>query len=107
MLVCSKSGSGLLQVRMALVAGCWAAGVRAELVPRACPSLTEQYEFAAARGIRWLVGRGRQGGGERVTLGGKGGMLNRRVFYKVAHEALAVCVGESVRRQEARRQGLV
>ena len=53
----------------------------------------------------WVEGGGVQGSG--VTLGGKGGMLNRRVFYKVAHEALAVCVGESVRRREARRQGLV
>ncbi len=40
---------------MQLLSACWSAGVKAEIVPRACPSLAEQYEFAHTRGIRWLV----------------------------------------------------
>jgi hypothetical protein len=38
-----------------VLSSCWAAGLRAELLPRVSPSMTEQYDFAAARHIRWLV----------------------------------------------------
>lgn len=41
-LVVCRGPSGLLDLRMALVTACWAVGVRAALVPRECPSLTEQ-----------------------------------------------------------------
>ncbi|KAF5838603.1 hypothetical protein DUNSADRAFT_2512 [Dunaliella salina] len=34
---------------------CWSAGISAELVPRTAPSLTELHEWAATRGIRWLL----------------------------------------------------
>jgi hypothetical protein len=35
-----------------VVAQLWASGLRAELMPRAAPTLSEQYDFAEARGIR-------------------------------------------------------
>ncbi|KAG1662775.1 hypothetical protein FOA52_006801 [Chlamydomonas sp. UWO 241] len=54
-LVVCRGPGGLMELRMALVAGCWSVGVRATLVPREQPSLTEQYEYAADHGIRWLV----------------------------------------------------
>ena len=54
-LVCSRGSGGLLGARMALLSACWACGIKAELVPRASPTLTEQYEYAHTRGIRWLV----------------------------------------------------
>lgn len=38
-----------------VVASCWALGLRAELLPRLAPTLTEQFAFAAARGMKWLV----------------------------------------------------
>ena len=53
-LVCAKSG-GLLQERMRLVADLWAAGIRAEMMMSAAPSLTDQYEHANGRHIPWLV----------------------------------------------------
>ena len=53
-LVCAKSG-GLLQERMRLVADLWAAGIRAEMMMTAAPSLTDQYEHANGRHIPWLV----------------------------------------------------
>lgn len=54
-LVCVKGPDGSLPLRMLLVQQLWALGIRAELLPRACPELREQYEWAAAHGIRWLV----------------------------------------------------
>lgn len=54
-LVCARGGGGLLAERMALVGALWAGGVRAELLHAASPSLTEQYQYASARGVRWLV----------------------------------------------------
>ena len=53
-LVCAKSG-GLLRERMRLVADLWAAGIRAEMMMTAAPSLTDQYEHANGRHIPWLV----------------------------------------------------
>lgn len=53
--MCSRGAGGSLEARMALVSACWAAGIKAELVPRVCPSVSEQYEYANARGIRWLA----------------------------------------------------
>jgi len=38
-----------------LAARLWDAGVRAEILPAAAPSLTAQYEYARARGIAWLA----------------------------------------------------
>ena len=55
MLVCSRGSGGSLETRMALLSACWAVGIKAELVPRICPNVSEQYEYANARGIRWLV----------------------------------------------------
>ena len=52
-LVCAKSG-GLLRERMRLVADLWAAGIRAEMMMTAAPSLTYQYEHANGRHIPWL-----------------------------------------------------
>ncbi|KAK9831407.1 hypothetical protein WJX81_002476 [Elliptochloris bilobata] len=54
-LVCARGGGGLLRERMALAARLWEAGVRAELLPAAAPSLTAQYEYAHVRGIAWLA----------------------------------------------------
>ena len=54
-LVCAKGGGGLLKERMALVADLWAAGLRAEMMQQAAPSLTAQYEYAHARHIPWLL----------------------------------------------------
>jgi len=54
-LVCARGGGGLLQERMMLAARLWDAGVRAEILPAAAPSLTAQYEYARARGIAWLA----------------------------------------------------
>lgn len=53
--MCARGGGGLLRERMALTARLWDAGVRAELLPAAAPSLTAQYEYAHARGIVWLA----------------------------------------------------
>lgn len=55
MLVCAKGGGGLLKERMALVADLWAAGIRAEMLQQAAPSLTAQYEYAHSRHIPWLL----------------------------------------------------
>ncbi|KAI8469455.1 MAG: hypothetical protein J3K34DRAFT_459347 [Monoraphidium minutum] len=54
-LVCARGGDGHLRLRMELLAHLWAAGIAAETLPRAAPSLTEQYAFAQSRGVRWLV----------------------------------------------------
>lgn len=54
-LVCSRGGGGLLRERMALARTLWEAGIAAELLPQAAPSLTDQYEYAQSRGIPWLV----------------------------------------------------
>lgn len=54
-LVCSRGGGGLLRERMALARSLWDAGLAAEMLPQAAPSLTEQYEYAQSRGIAWLV----------------------------------------------------
>ncbi|KXZ55244.1 hypothetical protein GPECTOR_3g384 [Gonium pectorale] len=54
-LVCARGGDGALSQRMALVNSLWAAGVRAELMPRLAPSLGEQYAYAQARGVRAVV----------------------------------------------------
>ncbi|PSC69649.1 putative serine threonine-kinase GCN2 isoform B [Micractinium conductrix] len=54
-LVCSRGGGGLLRERMALARSLWDAGLAAELLPQAAPSLTAQYEYAQSRGIPWLV----------------------------------------------------
>ena len=53
--MCARGGGGLLHERMALAARLWDAGVRAELLPAAAPSLTWQYEYAHARGVAWLA----------------------------------------------------
>lgn len=53
--MCAKGGGGLLRERMALAARLWDAGVRAELLPAAAPSLTAQYDYARSRGIAWLA----------------------------------------------------
>lgn len=44
-----------MQVRMALLAQLWAAGIAAQMLPREGPSLAEQYEYADAVGAKWLV----------------------------------------------------
>ncbi len=54
-LVCAKGGGGLLKERMALVADLWGAGLRAEMMQQAAPSLTAQYEYAHLRHIPWLL----------------------------------------------------
>ena len=54
-LVCSRGGGGLLRERMQLVRSLWDAGVAAEMLHAAAPSLTDQYEYANSRGIPWLV----------------------------------------------------
>ena len=54
-MVCAKGGGGLLKERMALVADLWAAGLRAEMMQQAAPSLTAQYEYAHARHIPCLL----------------------------------------------------
>ncbi|OAE21527.1 hypothetical protein AXG93_2116s1430 [Marchantia polymorpha subsp. ruderalis] len=54
-LVCSKGGGGLLEERMEIVNDLWAANIKAEYMCEEAPSLTEQYEYAHERGIKWLV----------------------------------------------------
>eukprot|EP00898_Chlorokybus_atmophyticus_P003003 jgi/Chlat1/3703/Chrsp251S03860 len=54
-LVCSRGGGGLLEQRMSLVAELWAGNIKAEMCLSPTPSLTEQYEYANDRGIKWLV----------------------------------------------------
>lgn len=54
-LICSRGSGGSLEARMSLLSACWAVGLKAEIVPRVCPNVSEQYEYANARGIRWLV----------------------------------------------------
>ena len=54
-LVCSRGGGGMLAERMELLRELWEADVAAEMLPQAAPSLTEQYEYAHARGIPWLA----------------------------------------------------
>ena len=54
-LVCSRGGGGMLRERMAVVQSLWAAGIAAETVPRASPSVQAQFAHAHARGVRALV----------------------------------------------------
>ena len=54
-LVAARGGGGLLRQRVELVSQLWAAGVRAETLPQAAPSLTEQYAHASARRARFLL----------------------------------------------------
>ena len=54
-LVCARGGGGLLRERMTLVSALWAKHIRAELLHAASPSLTEQYQYASAHGVKWLV----------------------------------------------------
>ncbi|GIL65935.1 hypothetical protein Vafri_19563, partial [Volvox africanus] len=54
-LVCARGGDGALAQRMALVSALWNAGVRAEMMPRSAPSLSDQYAYAQARGVRAVV----------------------------------------------------
>lgn len=54
-LVCSRGGGGRVEQRMVAASLLWAAGVKAELLPMANPSLTEQYEYAQEHGLKWLV----------------------------------------------------
>lgn len=54
-LVCARGSGGLLKERMALVAQLWAAGLRAEMMHSAAPSMTAQYEYSHTRHIPWLV----------------------------------------------------
>lgn len=87
---------GMLELRMALVAGCWSAGVRATLVPREQPSLTEQYEYAADHGIRWLViveeGRVASSNTCKVCVRGGGHLQRVRVHtHRPCHARLLVC----------------
>lgn len=44
-MVCARGGGGLLRERMALVAALWAAGIRAELLPAAAPSVSHLSSF--------------------------------------------------------------
>jgi hypothetical protein len=73
-LVCSRGGGGLLRERMALARTLWDAGLSAELLPQAAPSLTEQFEYAQSRGIPWLViiAANTFEGGDRGGGGGRG-----------------------------------
>ena len=45
----------MLKERMALAKELWAAGVRAQFLHAASPSLTAHYEFANAHKISWLA----------------------------------------------------
>ena len=54
-LVCARGGGGLLRERLALAGQLWAAGVRAEIVPIAAPSATEEHDYAQRRGARFMV----------------------------------------------------
>ncbi|KAK3272557.1 hypothetical protein CYMTET_19157 [Cymbomonas tetramitiformis] len=54
-MVMAKGGGGLLRERMELVEELWRADIRAELMHRVHPSMTEQFEYATARGLRWFV----------------------------------------------------
>eukprot|EP00271_Cylindrocystis_brebissonii_P022999 TRINITY_DN917_c0_g2_i2.p1 TRINITY_DN917_c0_g2~~TRINITY_DN917_c0_g2_i2.p1 ORF type:complete len:836 (+),score=187.63 TRINITY_DN917_c0_g2_i2:294-2801(+) len=54
-LVCSRGGGGLLTERMEVVAELWEGGIKADYVCAVAPSLTEQYEYATACGIHFLV----------------------------------------------------
>ncbi|GIM05041.1 hypothetical protein Vretimale_9508, partial [Volvox reticuliferus] len=54
-LVCARGGDGALAQRMALVSALWNVGVRAEMMPRPAPSLSDQYAYAQARGVRAVV----------------------------------------------------
>lgn len=40
---------------MQLVSHLQSQGVKAEFLPKVAPSLNEQWEYANARGIRWLI----------------------------------------------------
>lgn len=53
--MCSRGGGGMLKERMALARELWTAGVRAQFLQAASPSLTAHYEFANAHRIPWLA----------------------------------------------------
>ena len=53
--MCSRGGGGLLRERMRLLRALWDAGLSAEMMPAAAPSLTDAYEYATARGLPWMV----------------------------------------------------
>eukprot|EP00850_Spirogloea_muscicola_P010860 SM000065S20209 [mRNA] locus=s65:314038:324123:+ [translate_table: standard] len=54
-LVCSRGGGGLLKERMEVVADLWAGGIKAEYLSSLAPSLTDQYEYARQKHIKWLI----------------------------------------------------
>lgn len=54
-LVCARGSGGMLRERVALLQQLRAAGIAAETLPRAAPSLQEQYAYAHAHGVRVLV----------------------------------------------------
>jgi hypothetical protein len=54
-LVAARGGGGLLRARLELTTALCDAGLRAETLPQAAPSLTEQYAHAARRAARLLV----------------------------------------------------
>ncbi|KAL6780346.1 hypothetical protein ACKKBF_B13520 [Auxenochlorella protothecoides x Auxenochlorella symbiontica] len=54
-LVASRGGGGMLRERLELLRALREAGVAAETLRAAAPSLTAQYEYAAARGIPTLL----------------------------------------------------
>jgi translation initiation factor 2-alpha kinase 4 len=54
-LVAARGGGGMLRARLELTSALWAAGVRAETLPHAAPSLTEQFAHATRRAARWLL----------------------------------------------------
>ncbi len=54
-LVAARGGGGLLRARLELTTALCDAGLRAETLPQAAPSLTEQYAHAARRQARLLV----------------------------------------------------
>eukprot|EP00850_Spirogloea_muscicola_P013114 SM000087S23396 [mRNA] locus=s87:428700:439817:+ [translate_table: standard] len=54
-LVCSRGGGGLLKERMEVVAELWAGGIKAEYLSSLAPSLTDQYEYARQKHIKWLI----------------------------------------------------
>jgi hypothetical protein len=40
---------------MALLAALWSSSFRAEMVPEGIANLSQQYEYAKARGVKWLI----------------------------------------------------
>ena len=54
-MVCARGGGGMLRERCTVLRRLRAAGVAAEVLPRATPSVQEQYAHVRARGARVLV----------------------------------------------------